>query len=111
MTKQDEWHMNVIQALEFQARDPHIWSHGNTATEIYLLQALRDLHRVIESNDLEALKRIVERAEDEFTPITIFNTAELGPIGGPLCPELFEIQEAVGGTFTIELPIWGRDEE
>ncbi len=63
MTKQDEWHMNIQKAVHHQAEDEGLWYMTDFVSESYLQESLRDLHRVIEENDLEALARIIERTE------------------------------------------------
>jgi len=55
---------NIKKAVDAQAEDETIWFVGVSVTEAYLQQALRDLHRVIENDDLEALQRIIDRKND-----------------------------------------------
>ena len=50
----------IKKAVDAQAEDPSLWFVARTITEQYLQQALRNLHRVIESGDLEALDNIIE---------------------------------------------------
>lgn len=64
MTEHEEWKLNVFKAIDYQARDDGLWFTSQYITEHYLQTALRDLHRVIESNDQDALKRIIERVRD-----------------------------------------------
>lgn len=49
-------------AVEYQAKDPAIWN-PQTIGEAYLVQALRDLHRVIEDQDEQALANIKDCIE------------------------------------------------
>lgn len=66
MTAIDSWRLNLINAVEAQAQDKTIWFVAETVTEAYLQQSLRWLHRVIEENDPEALKKIIAQAKDEI---------------------------------------------
>lgn len=58
----------IVEAINAQAQDKALWSSPigrlQTAQEAYLQESLRDLHRVIEDQDTEALKRIKEKMHD-----------------------------------------------
>lgn len=56
----EEHEKNIIKAVETQAKDHGLWFINVAASEAYLQQALRDLHRVIEDNDEQALARIID---------------------------------------------------
>jgi hypothetical protein len=54
----------IQEAVEAQAEDESLWFVGVSIGEAYLQQALRDLHRVIETGDADALIRILEQAKE-----------------------------------------------
>lgn len=63
MTNDSEWASMIFKAVKYQSEDTALWN-PETATESYVVQALRDLHRVIEEKDKNAFKSIKENAED-----------------------------------------------
>ena len=52
----------ILKAVLYQAEDDALWN-PQTVHEAYLVQSLRNLHRVIESGDMEAFESIKECAE------------------------------------------------
>ena len=57
-------HMEMIlKAVATQAEDEALWFVDCTAGEAYLQQALRNLHRVIEDGDEQALVDILDCKE------------------------------------------------
>lgn len=62
----EEWRSNLLKAVEAQAEDETIWTKPHSVNEAYLLQSLRWLHRVIEQNDLNALKSIVDQSKGDI---------------------------------------------
>jgi hypothetical protein len=68
----DKWRLNLIKAVEAQANDETLWCANIpgeeflvTVGEAYLQQALRNLHRVIEENDLKALQEIINQSNGD----------------------------------------------
>jgi hypothetical protein len=53
----------IKKAVSYQAEDAGLWCLTENIEVAYLQQALRDLHRVIESGDIKALARIKDCAE------------------------------------------------
>jgi len=56
--------INIKAAVNAQAHDETLWFINVSAAEAYLQQALRDLHRVIENDDIDALEKIIIRSAD-----------------------------------------------
>ena len=54
----------ILKAVDAQANDPSLWFIPKYVSEDILQKALRDLHRVIEEDDSNALRRIIEQAKD-----------------------------------------------
>jgi|VirMetMinimDraft_7_1064189.scaffolds.fasta_scaffold216396_2 hypothetical protein len=53
----------IKEAVYLQTKDEGIWFRARYMPEHYLQESLRDLHLVIEHGDIEAMKRIKERAD------------------------------------------------
>jgi len=53
----------IKKAVAAQAEDESIWFNAKYIGESYLQRCLRQLHRVIEHGDAEALADIIQRAE------------------------------------------------
>lgn len=53
----------ILKAIKYQCEDPGIWCVPTYIETAYVQQALRDLHRVIEDGDLDALDSIKDCAE------------------------------------------------
>ena len=66
MTDIDSWRLNLLSAVEAQANDETLWLDGGSVGEAYALQSLRWLHSVIEENDLDALKAIVNQSKGDI---------------------------------------------
>ena len=62
MTAEERLEM-IQKAVDTQAEDEALWFENISAPEAYLQQALRDLHKVIEHGDEEALERIIDCKE------------------------------------------------
>lgn len=60
--------MMINKAVDMQANDKGLWCPAGSAVEMYIQQALRDLHRVIEQGDEIAYQRIKECAEMTMDP-------------------------------------------
>lgn len=59
MKKFSPEHIEMINmAIKIQALDKGLWFRAETATETYLQEALRNLHRVIEDMSKKALEEI-----------------------------------------------------
>lgn len=55
----------IKRAVAMQAEDDSLWCvDGISIGEAYVQQALRDLHRVIESGDIAAINRIKEQWQE-----------------------------------------------
>ena len=65
MNNIDKWRLNLLKAIEAQAKDETLWCQDSIG-EAYITQSLRWLHRVIEENDMEALKSIVDQSNGDI---------------------------------------------
>lgn len=61
--KLEEWQRNVFTAVAYQARDITLWISAQNIREAHLQQALINLHKVIETNDLNVLEIIMKQVE------------------------------------------------
>lgn len=54
----------IRKLVDIQAEDDGLWFIAETASEAYFQQRLRELHTVIESDDMQAIKQIIEGYDD-----------------------------------------------
>lgn len=64
MIKNDERLKLIRQLVDIQAEDDGLWFIADSASEAYFQQRLRELHTVIESDNLAEITRIIEKYDD-----------------------------------------------
>jgi hypothetical protein len=64
MIKNTERVKLIQKMVDIQAEDDGLWCITNNPYEAYLQYRLRQLHMVVESNNLDEIKKIIEGYDD-----------------------------------------------
>lgn len=58
----------IKKMADLQAEDEALWCQAETAGEAYMQQELRRLHQVIDSNNIEEIKKHIIYYQEEILP-------------------------------------------